>query len=475
MRQVRRRAFLGGVGGAALGLPFLESVVLEDRTAAALNQPPVFTAFFKQGNGVQQEYPALGEPDRFWPSVPGPLTPSILRERDEGRAVSELADYADQLCIVSGVNLYYVFGTGHTKGLAMLLTGSPSEGRTNHERGTHESIDWFIERTCNPGSEPLYVQSGVSSSFTTTTASYRAAGEAYAAEDNPYATYLDLFGSGAPEVEDSLIQKRRSLNDLVRDELTDLMGASQLSSADRRRLSDHFELIRDIELRMCDRLPADVVAHAESLRDALGDDDNREPIMELFMDITAAAFACNLKRAAVLQMSGNSGDNTRYYIHGSNTFNYHAISHRRTNDGPDAKPIPDADLLHHEVDRIHGRLFRGFLDRLSGYSGPSGESLLYDCNAVWTNDIGLGLNHMIYNIPFVIAGSGGGFLRQGVYVDMGGVVTNNALLNTLISAHGIREANGDYYGSFGGPAELGTTDTLNTPVSTGGVLSELIA
>ena len=55
------------------------------------------------------------------------------------------------------------------------------------------------------------------------------------------------------------------------------------------------------------------------------------------------------------------------------------------------------------------------------------------------------------DLRHVIAGSGGGFLRQGVYVDAGGV-TNNRFLSTLVSAAGVRGPDGALVDDFGDPS-----------------------
>lgn len=460
-KKLRRRSFLAGCG-ATLALPFLESVVFTDKKVRAASDNPVFTVFFKQGNGVQQ---ARGEePERFWPRDLGSITPSILRDQNGDRAVSELADYGDQLLLVRGLDMPYPSGEcGHARGLAQLLTCAPVLVGDKDARASHESVDYFIARSCNAdGSPPLHLAAGpVEGNYVSGTLSYRGNNDPYPAQNNPYATYIDLFGDGTPMMEDQLAVQRRSVNDLVRAELSDLMGAAQLGTVDKRRLQDHFDFIRDIEIRMCDALPPAAVTRMEEVRDSLTDNDMRPEIMMIQMDIVAVSFACGLNRAAALQM-GQGNDATRYYVDGVRQNTYHRISHRVDSDGSDGPVIPNADVLHHEIDKIHANMFKHLLDALSMYAGPGGGTLLDDSIAVWCNDLSNGPPHAINGMPFVIAGSGGGFLRTGQYVDVGGN-THNKLMNTIISAHGLQNASGGYYDSFG-------DDGLD-----GGVLPELIA
>jgi hypothetical protein len=81
---------------------------------------------------------------------------------------------------------------------------------------------------------------------------------------------------------------------------------------------------------------------------------------------------------------------------------------------------------------------------------PNG-SLLDNSVAAWTNDLGHGVSHTYENVPWVLAGSAGGYLKQGVYIDAGRV-THNQLLNTLLNAVGVRKSDGSLVDNFGDPS-----------------------
>jgi len=98
-----RRAFLRTVGGLGIGLPFLEglperSAFAQDAAAAA----PSFGMFICTANGVVQAF--RQEPEKFWPTQLGALTPDGMRAFANDRATGLLADYASKLLIVRGVN-----------------------------------------------------------------------------------------------------------------------------------------------------------------------------------------------------------------------------------------------------------------------------------------------------------------------------------------------------------------------------------
>jgi hypothetical protein len=198
----------------------------------------------------------------------------------------------------------------------------------------------------------------------------------------------------------------------------------------------------------------------EELDQAVADDGNRVEVAELMIDLALLIFACDSNRSILLQMAYGASDNTRYYTpDGTLLLPFHQLSHRVMRDecltGADTGAdcvIAGADVFHHEIDRIMARIFRRFVHGAKrDYIGPSGGPLLDDCIAVWTNEVSGGPSHGIDNVPWVIVGSGGGFLRQGQYIDAGGV-THNKLLNTILSAHSVA-AGGGYVEDFG-DAEL---------------------
>jgi hypothetical protein len=67
---------------------------------------------------------------------------------------------------------------------------------------------------------------------------------------------------------------------------------------------------------------------------------------------------------------------------------------------------------------------------------------------MWTSHVANGPSHSFSNLPIIIAGSGGGYLKQGQYVDAARQ-TNAKLMNTLITAAGGRSNGGEYTGFAG--------------------------
>jgi hypothetical protein len=453
------------VGSLGIALPFLEG--LPERSAFAQDAAapaPTFGMFICTANGVVQAF--RQEPEKFWPTELGPLTPEGMRAFAGDRATGLLADYASRLLIVRGVN-YPVSnrGCGHALGLVQCLTAAQPTGDAQNAVATGISADTLIASELHPaGVEPLALYAGRKGGYIDEKLSFRAANQVRAAEGNPWNVYQRLVGlvqpqtgAGSGEAE-RLALRRRSVNDLVREELNSLRNLPSLSSEDRSRLDLHFTSVRDLEngmmaLAACSAEQLDVPAiQALNEGSAFRRTDNTiEDVAKLQIDLAAFAFACNLSRVATLQI-GDGTDATRYTVNGVQSERFHWISHRQTSDGNNGEPIANAVEVHIEIDRIRMLTFKHLLDRFSSYSTPAG-TLLDAAYALWTSHVAVGPSHSFNNLPVLIAGSAGGFLRTGQYVDAGGV-GNNRLLNTLITANGVRRAGGPVV-DFGAPGLQG--------------------
>lgn len=465
--MITRRRFLAGLGGATVALPVLESVrFLGGRSAHAevVDGPPVYSVFIRQGNGCQQADNNRGEPERFWPAALGALTSEGLAAQTD-RTTSILAPFADRLLLVRGTRFGFPGnGCGHSGGLNQCLTAARVVGDGADSLADGPSIDWFLSQQVNPpGLEPLTLMSGPQQAYIAHGLSYSGPSQLRGAASNPFAVYTTLMGIAgeSQEVLEQIALRRKSVNDLVRDEMQDLLAKPYLSASDKQRLQTHFDAIRDLEVTMGCTLTDGEVQAMQTIAEAAEDNANRIVVAEMMMDLIALAFACDANRVATLQI-GTGNDGTRYYVDGVLQNTYHRISHRIDSDGSEGTPIENADLLHHGIDRLFANMFLHLLERLEMYTGPSGGTLLDDSVALWTNDLANGPPHSYSNVPQVVAGRAGGFLRTGQYIDAGGV-THNRFLNTLINAAGVRKDGGAYYDSFGDPS------------LTPGVIDEMIA
>jgi len=461
MKKIGRRGFLIGLGGATVALPFLPS--LAPRVARAAEDRPRFAAFVRAGNGIAQEWEAGSEPERFWPRTPGPLTEAVLRDENGDRAVSELARFAPRLNIVRGIDRpFSTPSCGHAESIPQCLTGARvTEGDGNNPQALGQSADWRIAQQLHPGKDPHTVMAGPGSAYIAEALSWRGPSDRNPAERSPATAYMRFMGLERmpPEVQQRIIARQNSVNDLVREQLDTLRNDRRLGSLDRRRLNTHFEAIRDMELNLlsCELDPG-LVTDIMSVSDPEGN-DVRPQVVRHHMSLIAFAFSCDAVRAATLQI-GEGNDQTQYEIDGVRQQRFHWISHRIESDGSDGTAIPNADLIHHRIDRLQLQMFGHLLDQLMAYESPYGGPLLDDCAACWINDLGNGPPHGGRRVPWLIAGNAAGCLRTGQYVDVDAQPVNK-MLNTVLTAVGCTSGDGAPVEDFGDPGlEGGRIDAL---------------
>lgn len=461
-----RRLVLGGAGGAILALPLLESIGGggPERAKADDGVPP-FAVFFRQGCGVacEQNTSEVGsEPERFWPRSVGELTTDNVRDR----ALDELVEYRQRLLVVGNVNMQnFDYGDGHARGALQALTarGPVVAGAGGGSEAAGESIDHRIGRELHEdGRDSWYMYAGPNSGWLGGAClSYRGAAARRSPMHNPLEAYRSLVGGDtglSAEAQRQLAERGRSVNDLLRTQLSRLLASQQLSRADRDRIEQHQSAIRDVEVRLTCQLDEDRAAALEGVGSSFSSTNGDEVLRatRLHMDVAAIAIACGATRSVTIQVGNGNDGSTRYSdASGALMENFHYISHRRLSHGSDGAIISNSDQLHHQVDRHFARTFRHLLDRLSEYATPTGEPLLDAGVCAWFNDLGNGPAHSARNVPWILAGSANGFLRQGMYVRLegsGSTQTHARLLNTLGTAAGLRAADGGAIQDFGDPS-----------------------
>jgi len=448
-----RRRVLLGLGGAIVALPALDIFTKSAGAQSAVR--PVYSATIVQQNGAVQ---GEGEPDMFWPRAKGAITAAAMRGQDQDRTTSELADYADRLNFVRGIDYHY--SSNHDGGAVAAGTGAPVKAGDRGPVPVSESVDVFIANKLTPGVEPLNLYVGKKGTLRDDCLSFGTGGALRVGDNNPWNVYKRLMElDGVDPMQVDLVRRRqKSVNDLVRTELKALLARTDLSEDDRRRLDLHFSNIRDLENQVTEVGGGTLVGDAfEAVNGKHTENDNFEVVARLQLELIAFAFASDRARTATVQLGGIN-HNTRFMIDGVLAPPFHFISHRIMSDGGDGASIPNAVGLHHQIDRIHARFFKHLLEKLSAYNLPGGGTLLDQSVNVWVNSIANGPPHGGKNIPYVLAGGAGGFLKTGNYVEAAGYSAK--VLNTIASACGVRKANGDLVDNFGDPEPQGLLSAI---------------
>ena len=448
-RQIARRRLLQGLGGVAVGLPALD--IFEGRAYAQATGKKIYSALVLQQNGAIQGNG--GDADMFWPRAVGAIDGSLMATTDADRTTSELKDYASKLNFVRGLN--YRYSRNHDGGPIAASCGSPITGSGTSQLPVSESVDFFIAQKLTPGKEPLTLYAGRKGTFRDDAFSFSTGGKLRVGDNNPWNVYQRIIGLAGtdPAVLQKIAARRLSVNDLVRTELKELLARTDLSKADRDRLDLHFSSIRDMEIDMTQVIgPPPDTAGMQGVNGSHTTDANMEKVVKFQLDLIAFAFASDRARTATLQVGG-CNDHTKYTINGVQAPPFHYISHRVMSDGGSGDPIANAVELHHQIDRIHARYFKHLLDKLSAYTLSGGGNLLDSSVNLWVNSVSDGPPHSGNNVPHVLAGNAGGFLKTGIHLKTTGYTSK--VLSTIASATGVRKADGSLVDNFGDPMSTG--------------------
>jgi hypothetical protein len=462
--KLRRRRFLLGFGGTLVGLPFLEALAPKkaDAQAAAVKRFGVF--FACNGVNMQKWFPA---------TPPGALTAASLM----GTANEPLIPYVSKLLIPRGIHMtprgYDRDGGGgddHGKGMAHKLTAQFADAEDWLALGP--SVDHVIGATANPaGRPPLNLMVGRRSGYKGLDyISYTAAGEAVAAVNNPwnaYAEFMNLNSTDPATVAAAMrvTQRRQSVLDLVSDQMDDLKRGP-LSSDDKAKLDAHFTAIREIETTMgatgISCLDPQVQTGASAFDGmpsrTLEMEVNYPTVAALQVDIMALALACDFTRVATLQFDRGAAGPTFRWDGIMHEFNHHKLSHGKVKDdcfGDDTAngcdDVVGYENMLFEIDLWHQTKLARLLARLDSYMEADGKTVLDNSVILYSNELSDGKAHSYMDLPYLIAGSCGGYFKQGMYLHLGELdnsyedqrAPHNKLLNTVVNAMGIES---DWFG-----------------------------
>jgi hypothetical protein len=469
VHRIGRRTFLGGLGGIALSLPFLEAFAQE---SGALRNFIVFL----NGQGTSLRNWVVGAPTL------GDTTNFTL-----GEVLAPLNAHKSNLLAIWGIdNRIHDYNRvgGHVAGPRTLLTGEvmskaldangnlilptgsqPEAGFEDHAGGP--SIDQVLaERLLEPGAyRSIDLAVGPSG-----TQHYQYVGkdDPVHSEGDPLVSFEKLFTTTDESV--NLLraerERRRSVLDAVLDNFNTLR--TRVGMKDKERLDAHAAKIRDIEQmlqgdpKVCSPPTLNLVRPAWRDFDTIDHgtwseqfntgydfriDDDVSAVAQI--QILAMAIACGQARVGSI-IFANAHDpfifrgltlpNGQSYVDGYE--GWHDMVHMG-HPPPNDTTGQDAPGLVAGF-RFYAEYFARLLDELASFETASG-TLLDETMCMWTSEFGNGYGHNTQKIPFVFGGNcgplgGGRFLNRGVPQDYShSPYTQNQVYTGVLRAFGFND------------------------------------
>jgi uncharacterized protein DUF1552 len=291
--------------------------------------------------------------------------------------------------------------------------------------------------------------------------SYSSPGQPVEPQADPQQAFDRAF---ATTTNDAASIRRRALEKSILDEVSGQLDslAGTLSGADQMKVQAHAAYVRDIETRLlmnvsgaCQPPPRPTISASMPVGYSPYDPNNagHEVInaasdvdfpatIQAHLDIVAGAFACDITRVASVMAAPSRSDVVMSWLpnpygSGQLTQAHHEMSHMG-----DAQGAPGLIA----VDSWYATQIANFITKLK--SIPEGSGSVFDNTViVWCNELGIGNIHSHTRVPFLLAGSCGGYFKTGRYVAFPAGTPHNNLLASLSLAMGVPLTNS----SFGDP------------------------
>ena len=438
--KIDRRTCLKGLG-VSLALPLMEVMGWADTTKGKTYKPPVRLGFMYMPHGVIM--------DQFWPvdaasfrSSPPPALESLLPVLDQCLMVKG----------ISGVPIAPFNGAPHALELSTWLTAALPAADKRNEINIAISADQIAANhvgafTALPSLELATMpqtwkenQEGLNEAYYSH-CSFSSPTQAVPAEVNPRSVLDRLFnkqedGGGGRE-SSPMNALDRSLLDIV------LGGARELRrklpTSDQRKLDEYLDSVRTVERRIAaiEYRQKDAALEKAGVRESkrhttdsppieikIPEGEKRSAYMQVMCDLNILAFQTDTTRVSTY--IGSTPNGASYPELGFND-QHHSNTHHN-NDLEKVRKIE-------KITEFNITQFAYMVKKMHSLR-EAGGTLLDNCIMMWGSGLEDGNKHTRENLPFVIAGKGGGTIKTGrFFPDTKG--NQGDLLTTLLACAGI--------------------------------------
>jgi hypothetical protein len=403
---VNRRTMLRGMG-AALALPWMESLATFARAASKTATPPVRMCFWYVPNGVHLP--------TWFPTREGTLVdlPETLQPLAFAREyLNTFHGLTHNTALVNGDDE----GCGHGQGAASFLTGAQA-AQTQDAVRVGTSIDQLYARhvgnetrfpTLELGCESARSGNAFGYSGTYKThISWRTPTSPAPYEMNPKAVFDRLFTTGSTSLTQATVADRdfyrKSMIDYVLDDANRMR--SRVSRTDQRKLDQYLTGVREVERRIQNATVSKDLEGTDFPRPA-GIPEEFDEHLRLMCDLMVLAFQTDSTRASTFMVTKEATD--RNYPWLGFTDGHHETSHH-AND-------PEKNRKLRVIDRYHISILAYMIEKMMTIEEAGGTTLLDHSMVLYGSGISDGDRHDHVNLPVIVLGKGGGTFRAGQHL-----------------------------------------------------------
>ena len=434
---IDRRTCLKGIG-ASLALPLLQTMGWADSTQGKPFKPPVRLGFMYMPHGVIM--------DQFWPAD----AESFLTTPPP--ALDSLRPVLDQCLLmkgISGVPIAPFNGAPHALELSTWLTAVLPDADRRNQINIAISADQIAANyvgglTSLPSLELATMpqthkenQEGLNEGYYSH-CSFRSPTQAVPAETNPRSVLNRLFGkSDQPGNLTQADALDRQMLDLVLGGARDLRR--KLPRDDQHKLDEYLDSVRSVERRIAAIEYRQKEAALESagvraskrhasdsppIEIKIPEGDKRSEYMQVMCDLNVLAFQTDTTRVSTY--IGSTPNGVSYPELGFKD-EHHSQTHHNNKPGQVGKVAAitafNISQFAYMVKKMH--------------SLREGEGTLLDnCIMMWGSGLEDGNTHGRENLPFIVAGKGGGSINTGRF--LANIKGNQGdLLTTLLACAGV--------------------------------------
>ncbi len=432
---VDRRTFLKGVG-VSLALPFFDSIGWA--AGPHSTKPPVRLAFMYMPHGVIM--------DQFWPKTQEEFLhspPPILQ------SLKPIINQCLMMKGISGVPTAPFGGAPHALELSTWLTARLPDPDSRDRISISISADQIMAnyvgaQTLLPSLELATMpqtwkenQEGLHEGYYNH-CSFRSPTQPVPAETDPRNVLNRLFGKRGKE------GKVTQTNPLDRQMLDRVLGGARdlrrtLGRGDQQKLDEYLDSVRSLERRIAaietrqqqaaleknDVAPSKRHANDSApIEVKIPEGDKRSEYMQVMCDLTILAFQTDTTRVSTYISSRPNGASYP-------ELGFSDQHHSQTHYGSDQEMIRKVAAIN----KLNVDQFAYMVTKMNGLKEGDG-TLLDHSIMMWGSGLEDGDQHRRENLPFIIAGKGGGSLRTGRFLS--NVRGNQGdLLSTLLSCAGV--------------------------------------